>query len=949
MSMLSFKNAGVFTKIMLPMVGGFVLIALFLVIYVLPAVEEQYINNKYKYLEDMTEAAFTALASFDKKADAGEITKDEAKSQALSMLGAMKFDGTNYIFVFNDEEFISHSNKKLIGRKLVEFKDPNGFQFMLDMLKNGREKGSGFTNYHFKKPNSEIIAPKVSYVKRYVPWGWTFGAGVYMDEVEAEVAKLKNTILLAMAGIIAFILIITFVLVKRYIKNPISSLSLMAEAVAKGNLKIGNTIDTKDELGLLATSFDTVVRNLRLMSGEMSHLTSAAENGNLSLRGKTDGLEGAYSEIVAGVNSTLDSLINPLNLSSEYMTAISEGNLPETITSEYKGDYNKIKNSINQCINAINGLIEDANDLANAADNGDLRFRAAEGKHSGDFKRVIIGMNSTFDNLSKPINLMADYISKINSGAELEEITYSMKGDYDTIVKNINSLRLTLNNIVGQIEFLIEGTKRGELSLRAEYKGFSGRWLNIVTGMNDMLDGIINPINEVNSVLAAIAGGSLQIKVESDMKGDLKTMKDSVNNVYFWLLGLIDYVTKIADGDMSAQIAKASDKDEIHKWLLLLKNNINALAGDVNTMSSAALSGNLKMRSDVTKHKGEYSKIVTGFNETIDAVLLPINESIEVLSNMANGDLSLYVNGEYNGDHALLKESINTTLDSLNKLLSQVALTVQEVARGAVQVSDASTALSQGATEQAASLEEITSSMSEIGSQTRENAEYANNANSLTYETQASAGKGEVEMNKLSSAMSEINETSKSISKIIKVIDEIAFQTNLLALNAAVEAARAGRHGKGFAVVAEEVRNLAARSAEAAKETSDLIEASIKSVENGMMLVGRTSDVLVEIKHGSEKSTAAVQKIAELSNGQAMAIAQINEGLVQIDKVTQTNTASSEESASASEELSGQAAQLSQMLANFKLKQDSNAHYSMNNDDDDFNLSGVEYRKRLLN
>jgi methyl-accepting chemotaxis protein len=299
---------------------------------------------------------------------------------------------------------------------------------------------------------------------------------------------------------------------------------------------------------------------------------------------------------------------------------------------------------------------------------------------------------------------------------------------------------------------------------------------------------------------------------------------------------------------------------------------------------------------------------------------MPFKETIQALQAMADGNMTTSMTGEYKGDSLQLKNALNESVESINQILLQVKTTVDEVTRGAMQVSDASTALSQGATEQAASLEEISASMSQIASQTKINAENANQANILTIEAREGAERGNAEMAQLNSAMTQISESSKNISKIIKVIDEIAFQTNLLALNAAVEAARAGRHGKGFAVVAEEVRNLAARSATAAKETAELIESSIKVVENGSALAVKTGRALEEIRNGSIKAADIVSEIATSSNEQAQGIMQINEGLSQIDKVTQTNTASAEESASASEELSTQAGLLSQMISRFSLK-----------------------------
>lgn len=328
------------------------------------------------------------------------------------------------------------------------------------------------------------------------------------------------------------------------------------------------------------------------------------------------------------------------------------------------------------------------------------------------------------------------------------------------------------------------------------------------------------------------------------------------------------------------------------------------------------------------EYKGDFNRIKNSLNSCIEG-LNGLIETNEVLNQMANNDLSKRVEGNYLGIFNEVKIRLNASLEAVNELLNQVLTTVEQVSSGAQQVADASQALSQGATEQASSLEEITSSMNEISSQTKINAESANQSNQLAIKSKEGSERGNEEMQALVKAMAEIGDSSKNISKIIKVIDEIAFQTNLLALNAAVEAARAGRHGKGFAVVAEEVRNLAARSAKAAKETAEMIENAIKKSDNGAEIATRTADALNEIKTGSTKVADIVGEIAAASNEQARGIAEINIGLSQIDKVTQANTASAEESASASEQLSGQAVQLKQLLSQFRLSGSGNSNYQM--------------------
>ena len=377
---------------------------------------------------------------------------------------------------------------------------------------------------------------------------------------------------------------------------------------------------------------------------------------------------------------------------------------------------------------------------------------------------------------------------------------------------------------------------------------------------------------------------------------------------------------------LNAMALRDNNGDFVGVAVEWIDNNDRARYRDqVTEVIQAAKSGDLSKRGNVAAMSDVFRPMLQGINDIIDAIVEPINELQEKLEKVAEGDLTAYIEGVYEGDYDKLKMSLNGTLDNLNDIMNQVKESASQMAQGSGQVSDSSQSISQGATEQAASLEEITASMNEMSSQTQQNAENANQANQLAQSAQTGAEKGNQMMNNMLGAMSDIDDSAQKISKIIKVIDEIAFQTNLLALNAAVEAARAGVHGKGFAVVAEEVRNLAARSANAAKETTELIEGSIKNVNAGTEVANNTSESLKEIVDGISKVTDLVGEIAAASNEQAQGINQVNQGLVQLDQVTQQNTANAEESAAAALELSEQANQLTEILGQFKVKSTAQA------------------------
>ena len=347
---------------------------------------------------------------------------------------------------------------------------------------------------------------------------------------------------------------------------------------------------------------------------------------------------------------------------------------------------------------------------------------------------------------------------------------------------------------------------------------------------------------------------------------------------------------------------------------VLITRNITQPLSQTMAMIGEMEQGILERRLKLTR-KDEIGRMAEAMDNLADSLQ---NEVMVPMQKLAAGDLTFDVTPRSERDS--LRQAVKKLNEDMQEMIGRIQIAGEQIATGAGQVSDASQSLSQGATESASSLEEVTSSMNEMSSQVSTNAENASAANQLSNESQEAVTQGDKQMNEMVTSMEKINQSAQNISKIIKVIDEIAFQTNLLALNAAVEAARAGQHGKGFAVVAEEVRNLAARSAKAAKETAELIEGSVILTDNGTQTASQTAEALKGIMESTTKVSDLVNEIAVASNEQAQGISQVTTGLSQIDQVTQQNTASAEESAAAAEELSGQALQMQEMLKKFRLK-----------------------------
>lgn len=450
--------------------------------------------------------------------------------------------------------------------------------------------------------------------------------------------------------------------------------------------------------------------------------------------------------------------------------------------------------------------------------------------------------------------------------------------------------------------------------------------------------GAVSRIIQSNSETIKSAGDNAQDRIDSTSRLLLIMLIAAVVSIGLLGLWLVPSITRpirrcvtaaqaVAAGrtDLDLDVTRRDEAGELMQAMQEMASRITGVVEEVTELSAAAVRGDLSDRADETKHEGQFARVVEAVNATLDAVVRPLDEATQVLEKLADSDMTARVCGDYAGDHARIKRSINSAADVLHDALAQVARASDEVQSASAEVASSSQSIAQGATEQAASLEETASSLEEMSSIIRVSATKSSEASSLAQHAKASAEGGQQAMDRMLQSMSEIRSGAESTASIIKDINEVAFQTNLLALNAAVEAARAGEAGRGFAVVAEEVRSLAMRSKEAAAKTETLIRESI-------VLAGEGTNSSVDVQHRLSEIlekvagvTTLVGEIARSGQEQATGIDQVNRAVAQVESVVQSSAANAEETSGAAEEMAGQSRELADMVSRFKLRRDGGA------------------------
>jgi methyl-accepting chemotaxis protein len=673
----------------------------------------------------------------------------------------------------------------------------------------------------------------------------------------------------------------------------IDKLVLAAEEMDKQNEKSATSLVASRSMlmlwsGIIAIGIGILIAALiagsitkvfRVLSEVVRRLSQAAIEGKLEARGNPDLVTPEFRPIVTGVNDTLDAVIGPLNVAAEYVDRISKGDIPAKITDRYSGDFNEIKNNLNQCIDAVNDLVADAATLSKAAVEGRLATRADAAKHQGDFRKIVQGVNDTLDAVIGPLNVAARYVDQISKGEIPAKITDNYNGDFNTVKNNLNQCIDAVNAVSADAAMLAKAAVEGRLATRADAAKHQGDFRKIVQGVNDTLDAVIGPLNVAAHYVDQISKGDIPAKITDSYSGDFNTIKNNLNQCIDAINGLIQEATALAE---------------------------------------AATNGNLIARADTQRYQGKYRAIIAGMNDTLQGFQFPITDIARVLQRLATKDFSQSVESTYRGAYGELRDNVNLVVESVRDAIQQITESANQFAEGSRVIAESSQSLATGAQEQSSSVEEMSASIEEMARSVETVKENAVEADRIAKRTSSLAEQGGSAVQKSIEAMDLIKTSSTQISEIIQVISEIASQTNLLALNAAIEAARAGEHGMGFAVVADEVRKLAERSNQAAREISTLIKESTHRVEEGAQLSAETGKSLQEIIDGVTTTATKIAEIASATVQQASNAKEVSAAIQTVAQVTERSAAGSEEMASSSEELGAQATALRELVAQFR-------------------------------
>lgn len=572
-------------------------------------------------------------------------------------------------------------------------------------------------------------------------------------------------------------------------------------------------------------------------------------------------------------------------------------------------------------VSLVTAMLQDAaSDLANAGYPG----------------AVLVVVDSTGHKIAEGGKPLADSLLAVEKAADgaLPALLRGKSGQRHADVANV-AMQLGYSHLRGALGYpgmnwgVIIGVPQAEIDAAANLGGLRAMAVGLALGMALLIvvlglvigGKIAKPIVDIASVAQDVAIGRLDRTATWGFKDEIGLVALSLNDIVRAQQTLADSATRIARGDTEGTITVRSSHDTLGHAFGSLRDTLDSLVHEMHRLSDAAQSGHLDVRGDSERFSGAFRDLVGGVNATIDAGTMPIREAQGVLARVASRDLMARMTGNYQGEHAALASSLNTAIEDLATALADVRHESHGILAATQQIASAAQEQANGATHQAGLLQQVSAEVSEQRSRGSEVARQTRALATLVSETRDAAGDGHARVLDVAAALVVIRDRATATQRIARKIEEIASQTNLLALNAAVEAARAGSAGAGFAVVAEEVRALALRATEAAKETQAVIDEAVQSVATGVSVGERAVTVLKSIEVKAADAAHVVHEIADATAAQASGLEAINNTASSVADLTSASAANAEETAAASEEMTSQAGTLTNLVGRFRIEE----------------------------